>query len=238
MDGTPTIPESEAVAQFEPNTKRFEDLVRRFSGDAEITVLKSVNSIPGAADRLREEGYESGAWKMVSSGGRKYKLTHWIKTESEFDNTTYGTASARVSIRSGADIDFENAIFDGMFEPTGPIAFELDDLPEDPDRRKKAMALFGKFRARVVEQYMTIIDKLDLEIQLLKRKDRTILRGKAAGETYRYNKIIMLDWFDEEKVVNLLIAATPLGEPEGLPGRPMLGEEEVWNPAEDEDSNW
>ena len=69
---------------------------------------------------------------------------------------------------------------------------------------------------------MTIIDKLDLEIQLLERKDRTILRGKAAGETNRYNKIIILDWFSEEKPVNLVIAAIPQGEPEGLPGRLSL----------------
>lgn len=175
---------------------------------------------------------------MVSSGGRKYKLTHWTKTESEFDNTAYGTASAQFSIRSGTEIDFSEATYEGKFEATGPIVFDLDDVPEDPARRQKAIELFDEFKARVIWQYQTIIDKLDMKRRLLNRKDLTDLNSIAAGESLTFNKKIMLDWFDEEKVVNLLIAATPLGEPEGLPGRPMLGEEEVWNPAEDEDSNW
>lgn len=209
MDGQPSIPKAEAVAHFKADTQRFVKFTRRFNPDGKMVLVEKTDSGADAAARLKADGYTSwGGAKNVISDGRKYKLTEWVKAVSKTDSEPYGSVSARISIRSDADIDFEKSVFTGKFKATAPITFNFDKPPNDPVRRQRAIELFTEFRNRVTTRYMTIIDALNTKRRLLNRKDLALLRDMAPGEDHIFNKKIILDWFGERRTVNVNIAAT------------------------------
>lgn len=231
MGGTPNIAESEAIVPFTPEMGRSLEMARQVYGDAEIIVSSSVTYDPNEAERLGSEGYVEGNPRMVSSGGQDYKLTRWLRARSAFDDTDYGTASAQIDIGSGALIDFTNEIYEGRFEATAPIAFELLDAPEDPARRQKAIELFDKFRNRVTAQYVEIIETLNMKRQLLSAEDHHALGEIAPGAAYPFNKKITFEWDGEEKSVNFVMVAKPLEEPERPSDLPALDEDVIWDPT-------
>lgn len=209
MDGTPSIPKAEAMGHFKADTEDFVNFTRRFRPKAKIVVIEKTDGGADAPARLKKDGYQPwGRAKTVSSGGRQYKLSEWVKAVPKIDKSTYGKASGRVKIRSDAGIDFEQTVFVGKFEATAPTAFNLENVPTDSARRQRAIELFGEFRNRVTERYLTIMDKLNTKRQLLNRKDLAILRGKMPGEGHSFNKKIILDWFGERRTVNVKIVAS------------------------------
>ena len=243
MDGKPTISEEAAKAEgyfadFEPETKSFIKLVNQYYPDAKYVVDKSVDNGADAAARLKAKMYiHKGTIQNVTYGGKSFNLTHWVKADAETDTAPLASASAKVSILSGAKIDFEKAIFVGDFMEKAPVAFSLGDLPRDPDRRKRAMELFVEFQNRVMQKFLEIKFKLNMKRRLLNPNDIEVLHNVAVGQTHNFKKKITVDWFGEKNRINFIIAATPEGASEGLPGRPVLGEEEAWNPVKD-GSTW
>lgn len=212
IDGKPAIPEAEAAAYFAAETQSSIDLTRRFYPDGDIVVVESVDNSPDAAARLEAMGYNSsGLTRRAVFGGNEYSLTQWEKGVPKRDESSYGKASARIDIRTDADVDFENSVFAGRFESTAPIAFELVDLPDDPVRRQKAIELFAEYRALVTERYMAAIDTLNEKRRLLNQDDIALLQGDWAGETHYFHKKITLDWFMEKKTVDVVIAASAHG---------------------------
>ena len=187
-------------------------------------------------DRTRDDLLQAALAKD-SIRGRCYHLNLLIQIKTADEKEDYGTVSAQFSIRAGAEIDFGEATYEVKVEATGPIVFDLDDEPEDPARRQQAIELFDEFKAGVIWQYETIIDELNIKRRLLNKKDLADLHALAAGEPLFINKMITIDWYDEQKTVNVTVAATVAGidDPDGPTDQPMdfFESDEDWSYSPD-----